>query len=87
MESVEVGAATARTPYRPPPGRSAEQIRRDIVHRRHELSSSLRALRDRVGELTDWKRQVREHRTELVLAAAVAGFLVGGAIALRRRGR
>jgi hypothetical protein len=38
-----------------------------------------------VGELTDWRRQVREHRQELIVGAAVVGFAVGGFLALRRR--
>jgi hypothetical protein len=42
-------------------------------------------LRTRVGELTDWRRQVREHKRELVIGAAVVGFAVGGLLALRRR--
>jgi hypothetical protein len=72
----------------PPPGsRSAEQIRRDIVQQRHELSRSVDALRNRWVQITDVKRQVREHRTELAVGAAVVGFLIGGAIALRRRRR
>ena len=70
----------------PPPGtRSAEEIRRDIVQQRHELSRSVDALRNRWVQVTDVKRQIREHRTELAVGAAVVGFLVGGAIALRRR--
>jgi hypothetical protein len=70
----------------PPPGsRSAEQIRRDIVQQRQELSRSVDALRSRWLQVTDVKRQVREHRTELAVGAAVVGFLVGGVIALRRR--
>jgi Protein of unknown function (DUF3618) len=72
----------------PPPGsRSAEQIRRDIVSQRQELSRSVDALRNRWVQVTDVRRQIREHRTELAAAAAVVGFLVGGAIALRRRRR
>jgi Protein of unknown function (DUF3618) len=67
------------------PGRSSDEIRRDIEHRRGELSGSLDALRTRVTELTDWRRQLREHRNELMVGAAVAGFVVGGIIALRRR--
>jgi hypothetical protein len=43
------------------------------------------ALRTRVGELTDWRRQVREHRRELIVGAAIVGFAVGGLIALRGR--
>ena len=70
----------------PPPGsRSAEQIRRDIVQQREELSRSVDALRHRWIEVTDVKRQISEHRTELAVGAAVVGFLVGGLIALRRR--
>jgi uncharacterized protein DUF3618 len=71
----------------PPPGtRSAEQIRRDIVQQRQELSRSVDALRSRWLQVTDVRRQVREHKTELAVGAAVVGFLIGGAIALRRRG-
>ncbi|HKH40460.1 MAG TPA: DUF3618 domain-containing protein [Solirubrobacterales bacterium] len=69
----------------PPPGtRSAEQIRRDIVQQRQQLSRSVDALRHRWVEATDVKRQIREHRTELAVGAAVVGALVG-LIALRRR--
>jgi hypothetical protein len=77
-------------PHRPRPGapdRSAEEIRRDIVAQRQQLAGSVDALRTRVGELTDWRRQVREHREQLIVGAAVAGFVVGGLIALRRRRR
>jgi hypothetical protein len=72
----------------PPPGtRSAAQIRNDIVQQRQELSRSVDALRNRWMQVTDVKRQIREHRTELAVGAAVVGFLVGGAIALGRRRR
>jgi Protein of unknown function (DUF3618) len=70
----------------PPPGtRSADEIRQDIVQQRQELSRSVDALRHRWIEATDVKRQIREHRNELAVGAAVVGFLVGGLIALRRR--
>jgi hypothetical protein len=70
----------------PPPGsRSAEQIRRDIVQQREELSRSVDALRNRWIQVTDVRRQIQEHRTELAVGAAVVGFLIGGVIALRRR--
>ena len=73
-------------PERPPPGaRSAEQIRSDIQREREELGKSVDALRGRVNELTDWRRQVREHKRELVIGAAIVGFAVGGLMALRRR--
>lgn len=67
------------------PGRSATEIRSDIQILRGELASSVVALRRKVAELTDLRRQVREHRRELVAGAAIAGFVVGGLIVLRRR--
>jgi hypothetical protein len=72
----------------PPPGsRSAEQIRRDIVTQRKQLSRSVDVLRTRWGEITNFRRQVSEHRTEILVGAAAVGFLIGGAIALGRRKR
>ena len=67
------------------PGRSAAEIRRGIDAQRQDLGRSVEALRGRVTELTDWRRQVREHRRELAIGAAVVGFAIGGLIALRRR--
>ena len=67
------------------PGRSSAEIRRDIELQREQLGRSVDALRGRVAELTDWRRQVREHRQELIVGAAVVGFAVGGLMALRRR--
>ena len=67
------------------PGRSAAEIRRDIVAQRQDLGRSVEQLRGRVVELTDWKRQVREHRSQLIVGAAIAGFAIGGLMALRRR--
>jgi len=66
------------------PGRSAAEIRRDIDLQRQDLGRSVEALRGRVAELTDWRRQVREHRSQLIVGAAVAGFAVG-LLAMRRR--
>ena len=59
------------------PGRTSEQIRADIERQRGDLSQSVELLRGRVAELTDWRRQVREHRREIVIGAAVVGFAVG----------
>jgi dienelactone hydrolase len=67
------------------PGRTPAQIRADIEAQRRDLGSSVEQLRTRVAELTDWRRQVREHRSQLVVGAAVVGFAVGGLMALRRR--
>jgi hypothetical protein len=66
------------------PGRSAAQIRSDIESQRRDLGQSVEALRFRVAELTDWRRQVQEHKRELTIGAAVAGFAIG-VMALRKR--
>jgi hypothetical protein len=68
------------------PQRSAAEIRRDIEWQRHDLARSVESLRGRVNELTDWRRQVSEHRSQLIAGAAVAGFAVG-LLAMRRRRR
>jgi hypothetical protein len=67
------------------PGRSAAEIRRDIDVQRQDLGRSVELLRHRFAELTDWRRQVREHKNELVIGAAVVGFAIGGFLALKRR--
>jgi hypothetical protein len=81
---------SAHPEQRPPstagvPGRSAAEIRRDLDLQRRELGTSVELLRGRVAELTDWRRQVREHRSQLIAGAAIAGFALGGLIMLRRR--
>lgn len=69
------------------PGRTSEQIRADIERQRNELGNSVEVLRTRVAELTDWRRQVEEHRTQLTVAAGVVGFVVGVRLIARwRRG-
>jgi hypothetical protein len=65
--------------------RTAEEIRADIERQRDELAGSVVALRSKVTELTDWRRQVREHQRELVIGAAVIGFAIGARMMLRRR--
>jgi Protein of unknown function (DUF3618) len=67
------------------PGRSAAEIRRDIDVQRRQLGASVALLRGRVNELTDWRRQVREHKRELIIGAAAVGFAIGVRAMLRRR--
>jgi hypothetical protein len=73
------------TPSAGMPGRSADQIRRDIDVQRQQLGTSVEALRGKVTELTDWRRQVREHQRELIIGAAAVGFAIGVRAMLRRR--
>lgn len=69
------------------PGRSPTEIRRDIDLKRRELGTSVEALRGRVNELTDWRRQVEEHKDQLIMGAAAVGFFIGARAMLRRRRR
>ena len=85
--SPEQPASQSQAPRPGAPGRTAQEIRRDIDLQQAELAASVNALRVRVTELTDWRRQLDEHREQLITGAAVAGFVIGGIIALRRRRR
>ncbi len=63
------------------PDRSPEEIRLSVQETRRELEFSLNDLQSKVQELTDWRRQIAEHRQQIVIGAAVAGFVIGGGIA------
>ena len=75
-----------------PANRTPEQIRSSIEATRKDLSYSVDDLRSKVGELTNWRRQLADNREAALATAAVAGFIVGGGIAAtvslfrRRRG-
>ena len=61
--------------------RSPEEIRRSIEQNRAELAVSLDRLRGEVEKVTDWRAQLERHRKEVLIGAAVAGFVLGGGIA------
>jgi Protein of unknown function (DUF3618) len=63
------------------PARSPEEIRASIEQNRQELGTSLERLRGEVVRITDWRAQLRRHRTQVVVGAVVAGFVLGGGIA------
>jgi hypothetical protein len=72
--------------------RSAAEIRSSIQANRAELGVSLERLRGEVTELTDWRAQINRNQREVLIGAAVAGFVIGGGIAafgglFRRRRR
>jgi hypothetical protein len=69
------------------PGRSADEIRRDIDIQRQQLGTNVEALRGKVTEVTDWRRQVEEHKQQLIIGAAAVGFLVGIKLMRGRRRR
>jgi len=61
--------------------RTPEEIRLSIEQNREQLGASLEKLRGEVVRLTDWRTQLRRHNQQAVLAAGIAGFVVGGGIA------
>ena len=61
--------------------RSPEEIRRDIEQHRRELGDAVGRLRVEVQRATDWRSQVVAHRQQVLVGAAVAGFVLGGGIA------
>jgi hypothetical protein len=61
--------------------RTPEEIRQSIEANRAELAVSVEKLRGEVVKATDWRSQLRAHKREVIIGAAVAGFVVGGGIA------
>ena len=66
------------------PTRSPEEIRRSIVEARRDLAGSVEELRDRIDVLTDWRRQINEHRNAAIVVGVAVGFLVGRRLFKRR---
>ena len=68
--------------------RSPEEIRRSIEANRQELVGAVDKLRAEVTVAADWRRHIRRHQREVMIGAAVAGFVIGGGLAVfgRRRG-
>lgn len=60
--------------------RTPEEIRASIEANRRELAESLEVLRSQVEELADWRKQLAAKQREAMIAAAVAGFVLGGGI-------
>ena len=61
--------------------RTPEEIRRSIEANRAELGLAVEKLRGEVAEVTDWRKQLRENQKQVLIGAAVAGFVLGGGIA------
>ncbi|HEY5142797.1 MAG TPA: DUF3618 domain-containing protein [Solirubrobacteraceae bacterium] len=61
--------------------RTPEQIRASIAANQAGLANSLTQLRGEVVAVADWRRQINSHRSQVLIGAAVAGFVIGGGIA------
>ena len=62
-------------------GRSSAEIRASIEANRGELALSVERLRGEVAAVLDWRSQIESHRKEVMIGAAVAGFVIGGDVA------
>ena len=60
--------------------RTPEEIRRSIEANRAELGLALEKLRTEVAEATDWRKHLRNNQKQVLIGAAVAGFVLGGGI-------
>jgi hypothetical protein len=61
--------------------RTPEEIRASVEANRRELGLAIERLQGEVAELTNWRKQLVEHQKQVLIGAAVAGFLIGGGIA------
>jgi hypothetical protein len=61
--------------------RTAEEIRLSIEANRAELGMAVERLRGEVTRATDWRGQFERHRKQVLVGAAVAGFVLGGGVA------
>ena len=63
------------------PARSPEEIRASLQTTRQELEYSLNDLQGKFRQLTNWRQQLVDNRKNAIIAAGVAGFLIGGGVA------
>jgi len=61
--------------------RTPEEIRRSIEANRAELGLAVEKLRGEVAEAADWRKHLRDNQKQVMIGAAVAGFVLGGGIA------
>jgi hypothetical protein len=61
--------------------RSPQEIQRSIEANRAELGLAVEKLRGEVAELADWRKHLRENQKQVMIGAAVAGFVLGGGVA------
>ena len=64
-----------------PAARRPQEIRASVEATRQELEYSINDLQSKVRELTNWRSQLNQHRREVLIGAAVAGFVIGGGVA------
>lgn len=70
-----------------PAQRTPEEIRASIEANRIELGNAVAKLRGEVGLATNWRYQLEQHKKQVMIGAAVAGFVIGGGLAIVTRRR
>ncbi|MCW3008790.1 MAG: hypothetical protein JWP17_3416 [Solirubrobacterales bacterium] len=68
-----------------PPQRTPQEIRASIEANRIELGNAVAQLRSEVTVATDWRRQIEAHKKQVLIGAAIAGFVIGGGLAVLGR--
>ena len=61
--------------------RSPEEIRTSIEQNRIELAAAIERLKDEVHQATDWRSRLVAHQQQVMIGAAVTGFVLGGGLA------
>jgi hypothetical protein len=61
--------------------RTPEEIRASIEANRADLGLAVQRLQGEIVKVTDWRAHLRRHSREVMIGAAVAGFVIGGGIA------
>ena len=61
--------------------RTPDEIQRSIEANRVEFGVAVERLRGEVAKAADWRGHLERHRKEVLIGAAVAGFVLGGGIA------
>ena len=61
--------------------RTPDEIRRSIEANRAELGLAVERLRGEVAEVSDWRKHLRNNQKQVMIGAAVAGFVLGGGVA------
>ncbi len=61
--------------------RSSTELRASIEENRRELGTAVEKLRLEVVRMTDWRTQLGTHEPQVMVAAGIAGFVLGGGVA------
>ena len=60
--------------------RSPEEIRASIETNRRELGIAVERLQQEFKVATDWRQKIRENQQNVLIGAAIAGFVLGGGL-------